>query len=79
MAQSGGAGPALEALLLAQRLLLFEQQREPFGMFETAGLGLGLEIARVLGVSEETARWRVCKARKFLARELAAYLDRKPT
>jgi RNA polymerase sigma-70 factor, ECF subfamily len=32
-------------------------------------------IAQVLGVSEETARWRVCKARQFLRRELKVYLD----
>ncbi len=33
------------------------------------------QIADVLDVSEETARWRVCKARQFLLRELRAYLD----
>ena len=32
-------------------------------------------ISQVLGVTEETARWRVCKARQFLLRELKVYLD----
>jgi RNA polymerase sigma-70 factor (ECF subfamily) len=32
-------------------------------------------IAEVLGVSEQTARWRVCKARQFLLKELRAYLE----
>ncbi len=33
------------------------------------------KIALVLGVTEETARWRVCKARQFLLKELNVYLD----
>jgi RNA polymerase sigma-70 factor (ECF subfamily) len=33
------------------------------------------QIARVLSITEETARWRVCKARQSLARQLRAYLD----
>ncbi len=33
------------------------------------------QIALVLAVSEETARWRVCKARQFLAKKLQAYLN----
>ncbi len=36
------------------------------------------QIARVIGVSEETARWRVFKARQFLVKELQAYLDDQP-
>lgn len=35
------------------------------------------EIAQALEVTEETARWRVCKARQFLLKELEVYLDRK--
>ena len=35
------------------------------------------EIAVALGITEETARWRVCKARQFLLKELESYLDRK--
>ncbi len=34
------------------------------------------EIAQVLAISEETARWRVCKARQFLLKELKPFLDR---
>ena len=33
------------------------------------------QIAQALEVSEETARWRVHKARQFLLKELEAYLD----
>jgi RNA polymerase sigma-70 factor (ECF subfamily) len=32
-------------------------------------------IAQVLGISEETARWRVCKARQMLAKQLRSYLN----
>jgi RNA polymerase sigma-70 factor, ECF subfamily len=35
------------------------------------------EMAAVLDVSEETARWRVFKARQFLVKELGSYLDRE--
>lgn len=33
------------------------------------------EIAQVLDITEATARWRVCKARQFLLKELKDYLD----
>ena len=33
------------------------------------------EIAQALAVTEETARWRVCKARQILVKELEAYLN----
>jgi len=33
------------------------------------------EIGRILGITEETARWRVCKARRLLLKQLHAYLD----
>jgi hypothetical protein len=39
MAQPCGLGAGLEALLSAQRHLVLEQQAEPFGMLEAAGLG----------------------------------------
>jgi RNA polymerase sigma-70 factor (ECF subfamily) len=32
-------------------------------------------IAQILAVTEETARWRVCKARQFLFKELRVFLD----
>jgi RNA polymerase sigma-70 factor (ECF subfamily) len=35
------------------------------------------ETAQVLGIPEESVRWRVFKARKVLLRELGPYLDRK--
>lgn len=35
------------------------------------------EIADALGVTEETVRWRVFKARQLLLEELGHYLDRK--
>jgi RNA polymerase sigma-70 factor (ECF subfamily) len=34
------------------------------------------EIARALAISPEAARWRVCKARKILLKELRTYLER---
>jgi RNA polymerase sigma-70 factor (ECF subfamily) len=33
------------------------------------------EIAQTLAISEELARWRVCKARRLLLRELRPFLD----
>ncbi len=33
------------------------------------------QIARVLAITETTARWRVCKARQFLLKKLQTYLD----
>ena len=33
------------------------------------------QIAKVLGTTEETARWRVCVARQFLVKALQAYLN----
>jgi RNA polymerase sigma-70 factor (ECF subfamily) len=33
------------------------------------------QIAQVLAITEETARWRVCKARQSLLKEMKAYLD----
>ncbi len=37
------------------------------------------QIAGVLEITEETARWRVFKARQFLLKELRAYLDSSPS
>jgi hypothetical protein len=39
VAQPCGPGTRLEALLPAQRCLMFEQKAEPFGMFEGARFG----------------------------------------
>lgn len=61
---------ALDRLAFAYRTayLLWTQEDLPYA-----------EIARILNITAETARWRVCKAREFLCQELAPYLDtRKP-
>jgi DNA-directed RNA polymerase specialized sigma24 family protein len=34
------------------------------------------DIAAALSLTEQTVRWRVCKARRFLLNELGSYLDR---
>jgi hypothetical protein len=39
LAQAGGTGARLEALLASQRGLVLEQQGEPLGMFEGARFG----------------------------------------
>jgi hypothetical protein len=49
--QFGGSRSRLEALLLPQGGLLFQQQAEPFGMFQLAALGIGREVAESLGHS----------------------------
>mgnify|MGYP007001784879 CR=1 FL=1 len=49
MAQSGGAGTSLEALLAPQRGFMIEQDCEPFAMIEGAGFRLGGEILEALG------------------------------
>ncbi len=36
------------------------------------------EMASILSVSEETVRWRVCKARQFLVQHLKAHLPNSP-
>src|SRR5262249_55200155 len=36
------------------------------------------EIAEALGTTEVTARWRVCKARQLLLKELEPFLDAPP-
>ena len=49
VAQARRPGTGLEPLLPAQRHLPFEQQRQPLGMLERLGLGLGLELLEGLG------------------------------
>ena len=43
MAKVGGAGAGFEALLLAQRPLVFEDDTEPLGMGQGARLGVRLQ------------------------------------
>jgi RNA polymerase sigma-70 factor (ECF subfamily) len=52
--------------------------RAPLLLWTQEGLPYA-EIAQVLSITEETARWRVCKARKVLLKVLGAYLDRQPS
>ena len=49
MAQLGGPGACLEALLLAHRHLVLEQDAEPFHVVESLALGVGGQIAQALG------------------------------
>lgn len=78
---SGNPGPAEEAMVReGQALLAAACERLPV-LFRAAFLlwtqeDMGYpEIAQSLGLTEETARWRVCKARQFLLKELESYLD----
>jgi RNA polymerase sigma-70 factor, ECF subfamily len=64
-------GQALLRTALAGMPLLF---RGPFLLWTQEDM-CHADIARALGVTEETARWRVCKARQYLLKELEAYLD----
>lgn len=50
--------------LYREAYLLWTQESIPYA-----------EIAQILRISEEAARWRVCKARQRLLKELKAYLD----
>jgi RNA polymerase sigma-70 factor (ECF subfamily) len=50
--------------------------RETFLIWQQGEISFG-EVAQVLGITEETARWRVFKARHVLVRQLGNYLDRK--
>jgi hypothetical protein len=43
MTQLGGSSSAFEPLLLAQRFLVFQEQSQPFVVFEAARFGLGIE------------------------------------
>jgi hypothetical protein len=47
--QTGGSGARLEALLAAQRLFVFEQNTELFGMFESVRLSVLFKHLVALG------------------------------
>ena len=53
VAQPGGAGSGLEALLAPQRLFAVEEQAEPFAVFEAARLRLSHEVLEGLGHAGE--------------------------
>ena len=56
MTQPRDPGARFELLLPAQRLFIFEQQAEPFGVFEAARLGLVLQFLEAFGQAVETER-----------------------
>lgn len=74
------AEPVLDregAALLDEALArLPDEYRAAFLLWTQEGLPYAT-IAEVLATTEETARWRVCKARRLLLQQLSAYLDRK--
>ncbi len=77
------SGPVAEivqregAALLEQAIArLPEHFREAFWLWSQDDMSFS-EIAQVLGLTEETARWRVFKARLILVKELGSYLDRR--
>jgi len=78
-----GDGPAEQAALGEERALLARAVRELPDDFRAAFLlrieeGLSFrQIASILGLTEETARWRVFKARQRLLRALAPPLEQE--
>jgi len=54
--QPGGAHPHFEALLPAQRYFVFEQQAEPLGVFEAAGLRIVSQLFEALSQAMQTER-----------------------
>lgn len=78
-APSGDPAEAAEqnegAALLEQAILRLPAHfREAFWLWSQDDLSFA-EIAQVLGLTEETARWRVFKARLLLVKGLGSYLD----
>ncbi len=53
MAQVGGASAGLEAFLLVQGLLVFEDDAEPLGMGQRTRLGVRLQVLEAVGHSVE--------------------------
>jgi RNA polymerase sigma-70 factor (ECF subfamily) len=81
-----GATPGPEALALdRESQVLFRQAcrrlpdhfQEAFLLWAQNDMSFA-EIAQALSITEQTARWRVFKARLRLVKELGSYLDRKP-
>ena len=54
LAQLGTAGAGLEALLPAVRHLVFEDQRQPLGIAQRDGGGIGLQSLEALGATMQT-------------------------
>jgi RNA polymerase sigma-70 factor (ECF subfamily) len=78
-----GPGPLETAMIREGRTLLQaacdrlpDGFRAPFLLWTQQDLTYA-EIAQALSLTEETARWRVCKARHLLLQQLKRYLDRQ--
>ena len=69
MAQLGGLGAALEALLLAQRALALEQNAQPFRMAEGGTLRVVRHVPEALGhavqaeLAQQVERWMIEQSR----------------
>jgi hypothetical protein len=63
VAQPRSPGTPLEALLPAQRCLVFEQEAEPLGMFEGVRLGGLFERLEALGHAVQTEVMRHVESR----------------
>ena len=63
MTQSGGSGARFEPLLSTQRRFIFEQQAEPFRMFEAARLGFVFEVLEPLGHAVKAERVQLFECR----------------
>jgi RNA polymerase sigma-70 factor (ECF subfamily) len=68
-------GRETQALVRAAVDRLPPAYRAPFLLRTWEGLSY-TDLARALGLTEQTARWRVCKARQFLLHQLGDVLDR---
>jgi RNA polymerase sigma-70 factor (ECF subfamily) len=68
-------GQETQTLVAAALERLPVQFRAPFLLRMQEELSF-LDIARILGLTEQTARWRVFKARRLLVKELGPVLDR---
>jgi RNA polymerase sigma-70 factor (ECF subfamily) len=67
-----------QALLQAACARLPDTFRAPFLLWTQQDMPYA-EIAQILSITEETARWRVCKARHLLLQQLKGYLDKQTT
>jgi RNA polymerase sigma-70 factor (ECF subfamily) len=77
--QRGPLGELIDSETLEQLELSLEllpsKFRAAYLLWNQQELAYG-EIAQILGITEETARWRVCKARKTLLKLMTEYLQR---
>jgi hypothetical protein len=52
---------------LAQRFLVFQEQSQPFGVFEAARFGLGIEVLEAFGHTVKTETMQQVEGTKPLA------------